>query len=398
VSRYVEFIVSGISRGIETNKKYYNTWSSSMRAIALISLVLCLVLGYTLAHAPEDIVPGIIELDDSNYEKYLDGSKPTIVEFYAPWCGHCKNLAPEMTKLGEAFVKARTETVQYAKVNCEAHRAACAKYDVKGYPTIKFFPYGSTTPEDYNSGRSAEDLANFMNEKAGSKIRIPKEPSFVVDLTPSNYDQIVMDSNKDVLVEFYAPWCGHCKKLVPEYEKAAQAFQNDQNIVIAKMDADKFKDIPSRYDVKGFPTLKFFPRGSSSKTAEEYGGDRTAEGIVGFMNKKAGTSRSVSGLLSDDAGLVGSLTSVAKRFLAAAQDARAGLISEGEKAIENLAESSKKHADHYIKYMKKIAEKGEDYIETEYNRLTKILGGSNVASDRADDMKVRQNILRQFRK
>jgi len=306
-------------------------------------------------------------------------------------------LAPEVHKLGEVVSKAKFDSALFAKVNCDAHRDACSKYGIQGYPTLKYFPQGSTTPEDYKGGRSAEDLANFVNEKVGTKLRIPKEPTFVVDLTPSNFDQIVMNAEKDVLVEFYAPWCGHCKKLAPEYEKAAQALQAEGHVVIAKMDADKYKDIPSKYDVKGYPTLKFFPRGSS-KTPTEYDSERTAEGIVKFMNKKAGTNRSTTGQLSDEAGIVESLTEFAKKFVGAAVEEKNAVIAEAEKAVETIAEASKKHADVYIKFMKKIVEKGEEYAEKEYNRLTKILAGTSLSSDRADDMKIRQNILRLLKK
>ena len=57
----------------------------------------------------------------------------------------------------------------------------------------------------YNGGRSADDIINFINGKAGSRGRVKKEPSHVVELDPSNFDKIVMDTDKDVLVEFYAP-------------------------------------------------------------------------------------------------------------------------------------------------------------------------------------------------
>lgn len=365
--------------------------------IVLFIVVLLCIAVYTIAHAPEDAVPGIIDLTNDNFEQYLNGKKPTLVEFYAPWCGHCKNLAPEMAILGDALTKARTESVQVAKVNCDDHRNVCSKFDVKGYPTIKFFPFGATTPEDYNSGRSAEDIANFLNDKAGTNIRIPKAATFVTDLTPSNFDKIVMDSDKDVLVEFYAPWCGHCKKLTPEYEKAAAAFKADKNVVIAKMDADKHKDIPSRYDIKGFPTIKFFPRGSA-KNAEDYNGARDAEGIVNFINGKANLFRTSSGSLTDEAGLVGTMTASAKKFIVAAKEERDSILAEAEKAISSVATVSKKHAEQYLKYMKKFAEKGEQFVETEFARLAKILAGTSVESTRADDMKIRHNILRQFRK
>ena len=57
----------------------------------------------------------------------------------------------------------------------------------------------------YNGGRSADDIINFINGKASTRGGVKKAPSHVVDLDPSNFDKIVMDTNKDVLVEFYAP-------------------------------------------------------------------------------------------------------------------------------------------------------------------------------------------------
>ena len=57
----------------------------------------------------------------------------------------------------------------------------------------------------YNGGRSADDIINFINGKAGSRGSVKKDPNHVVELDPSNFDKIVMDTNKDVLVEFYAP-------------------------------------------------------------------------------------------------------------------------------------------------------------------------------------------------
>jgi len=87
-----------------------------------------------------------------------------------------------------------------AKVNCVAHADICQKYGVQGYPTIKFFKKGEENPKDYNGGRSAEDFVEFLNKEAGSNLRIQKAPTFVVDLTPGNFDKIAMDKTKDVLV------------------------------------------------------------------------------------------------------------------------------------------------------------------------------------------------------
>ncbi len=65
-----------------------------------------------------------------------------------------------------------------------------------------------------------------------------------------NFEEIVNDEEKDVLIEFYAPWCGHCKSLAPKYEELGKKLKDDPNIVIAKSDATA-NDYPPQYEVRG---------------------------------------------------------------------------------------------------------------------------------------------------
>ncbi|GJS06814.1 protein disulfide-isomerase [Tanacetum coccineum] len=111
---------------------------------------------------------------------------------------------------------------------------------------------------------------------------------FVLTLDQSNFTQTITKHDY-VLVEFYAPWCGHCKELTPEFENAASILSsNEPPVVLAKVDAndEKNKDLANEYDIKSFPTLKVIKDGG--KLIQSYKGPRVAEGIVAYMKKQTG--------------------------------------------------------------------------------------------------------------
>lgn len=79
-------------------------------------------------------------------------------------------------------------------------------------------------------------------------MRILKNLLFQVAVA-QNFQELVIDNDKDVLVEFYAPWCGHCKKLAPTFEELGKEMQNE-NVEIVKMDATA-NDVPAPFEVHG---------------------------------------------------------------------------------------------------------------------------------------------------
>lgn len=440
-------------------------------------------------------------LQTSNFDQALKDNQYILVEFYAPWCGHCKALAPEYAKAAQKLADEKSE-IKLAKVDATEQTELAEKYEVRGYPTIKFFRDGK--PVDYQGGRQATDIVNWLNKKTGpaakqldsaddSKAFIEKDEvvvvgffkdatsaagkaflevaaeiddvpfgitsnsdvfsehkvdgdhvvlfkkfdegrndlkagddltaekvknfisanqlpvvieftqesaqkifggeiknhllyfvskkaddftakmddykkaaetfkgkvlfiyiniddddnqrileffglkseecpavryitlgedmtkykptkdaldtksieSFVQDvldgkvkphlmsedvpedwdakpvkvLVGKNFDEVARNKDKSVLVEFYAPWCGHCKQLAPTWDELGEKFKDHEDIVIAKMDAtaNELEDVK----VHSFPTIKYFPKDSSD--AVDYGGERTLEGFTKFL-------------------------------------------------------------------------------------------------------------------
>lgn len=134
---------------------------------------------------------------------------------------------------------------------------------------------------------TAESLQQFVQDFLDGKLKqhllsqdLPEDwnKSPVKVLVASNFDSVAMDETKDVLVEFYAPWCGHCKQLTPIYEKVGEHFESNDDVVIAKMDATANELEHTK--ITSFPTLKLYKK---EGTILEYNGPRTFEGITKFI-------------------------------------------------------------------------------------------------------------------
>lgn len=240
----------------------------------------------------------VINLDEGNFnEKVLKSNELWLVEFFAPWCGHCKNLAPEWEKAANAL----KGIVNVGAVDADKYKTLAGKYNVNGFPTIKWFGTKKDNPKDYDSGRNSSDIVKYATnkikeitqarlgekEKSNNKDEMNNKKDEkkstndkdVISLNDNNFDQIIYSSKEMWLVEFYAPWCGHCKNLEPEWNKAATELLG--KIKVAKVDATANTKLASRFGINGYPTIKIFPPGEKKDSLiESYDGGRTFDIIV----------------------------------------------------------------------------------------------------------------------
>lgn len=99
---------------------------------------------------------------------------------------------------------------------------------------------------------------------------VPEQDGPLTILVGKNWEKIVKDETKDVLVKYYAPWCGHCKALAPIWDELAEDVKDIEDLIIAKFDATANE--VAGLEVRGYPTLKYYSK--DNKEGMDYGGDR----------------------------------------------------------------------------------------------------------------------------
>ncbi len=200
-------------------------------------------------------------------------------------------------------------------IDADAHKDVAAQYSVKGFPTILIFT-GSGKFQEYKGARNAKAIVEEVMRVAGriaSERLDGKKPSSssssssssskpsssnssnsgksaVVEGTDSNFDSLVFNhkgKGGGTLVEFFAPWCGHCKNLAPEWANAAAKLKGKVQLVA--LDATVHTSAAGRFGIKGYPTIKYFPSTATKDSdAQDYNGGRTADEIVQWALDKAG--------------------------------------------------------------------------------------------------------------
>jgi protein disulfide-isomerase A1 len=110
-------------------------------------------------------------------------------------------------------------------------------------------------------------------------------------LTGANFEEVALNTETHAFVEFYAPWCGHCKQLAPIWDKLGEKFEGADNVVIAKVDATA-NELPDVH-VQSFPTIYFFPAGEDAEPMP-YEGGRTVAAFAEFLKEQTGVAVELS--------------------------------------------------------------------------------------------------------
>ncbi|GFO12564.1 protein disulfide-isomerase a6 [Plakobranchus ocellatus] len=265
-----------------------------MLRTGLLVLIMAVASCYGLYGPGDDV----IVLTPSNFHKtVIESNELWLVEFYAPWCGHCKALTPEWKKAATAL----KGVVKVGAVDADEHRGLGGQYGVQGFPTIKVFGADKFKPTDYQGPRQAQGIVESALSAASTmvKSRLSGGKSSgggkrsggsggnkedVIELTDANFESEVLNSEDMWLVEFYAPWCGHCKNLAPHWASAATELKG--KVKLGALDATVHSVMASRYQVQGFPTIKMFPAGKKGSDVVDYDGGRTSSDIVNWALDK----------------------------------------------------------------------------------------------------------------
>jgi len=227
----------------------------------------------------------VVHLSDDNFDSFMESEPSVLVMFYAPWCGHCKKAKPHFVSAASIMAQMNIPG-KLTAVDCTKHQQLSKRFDVKGFPTIKYFKDGQMA-FDAGDARDQESILKFMKDPKEPPPPPPpevpwkEEESDVVHLSEEDFKPF-LKKKKHVLVMFYAPWCGHCKRAKPEMTAAAADFAEDSKVEIAAVDCTTDKSVCSAFEVTGFPTFRYFHY--YNKEQKSYDGGRTRKDFVAFMS------------------------------------------------------------------------------------------------------------------
>ncbi|KAL1880803.1 hypothetical protein VTK73DRAFT_4973 [Phialemonium thermophilum] len=244
--------------------------------------------------------PLIGEVGPETYSDYMSAGIP-LAYIFAETAEERKELSDALKPIAEA----QRGVINFATIDAKAFGAHAGNLnlDAGKFPAfaIQETVKNQKFPFDQSKEITHDSIKTFVDDFVAGKIEpsVKSEPipetqeGPVTVVVAKSYNDIVLDDNKDVLLEFYAPWCGHCKALAPKYEELASLYAKSEfkdKVVIAKVDATA-NDVPD--EIQGFPTIKLFPAGAKDKPVT-YSGSRTVEDLIKFISENGKYKAAIS--------------------------------------------------------------------------------------------------------
>ncbi|KAJ3113427.1 protein disulfide-isomerase precursor [Phlyctochytrium bullatum] len=244
-------------------------------------------------------VPLMDDIGPENYGKYVEAGLPLAYLFVAE-DDHRKVAGANIEKVAKT-VKGKINFVYIDAVKFGSHAKNLNLEATWPALAIQEPESGLKYPYDQTKELSTEAVQKWVDDYLAGKV----EPSLKSEPVPEDndgpvkvvvgttFDSIVKDKSKDVFLEVYAPWCGHCKKLAPVWDELGTLLKEDKNFVIAKMDGTE-NDLPpgAGFRVEGFPTLKLF-KADTNEVVDFQSGDRTIEALLAFLKENATNGKKI---------------------------------------------------------------------------------------------------------
>jgi len=236
-------------------------------------------------------MPLIVDFNHDSAQKIFGGDiKSHLLMFISKEAGHIEKYAQPAKELAKQF----RDRVLFVTINAdeEDHQRILEFFGMKKeeVPSMRLIKLeedmAKYKPKD--AELSPENIKSFVESFLDGKLKqhllsqdLPDDwdKTPVKTLVSSNFDEVVFNKDKDVLVEFYAPWCGHCKQLAPIFDQLGEKFRDSETVVVAKIDSTANELEHTK--ITSFPTLKFYRKGDNAVV--DYNGERTLEGFTKFL-------------------------------------------------------------------------------------------------------------------